>query len=619
MVTSLAVAHPAVPAGSPREREVIAAFSEITTEAITASRLEDLLALIGQKLCHLLGVSRCSVYLRQDDGRFRGGAGWCGETGNISAAVQAQEAGIPGDAFSREVIRGAAPVLISDVRNDPRPHRRTMEHWGVRAMLGVPLVFDGEVIGLIFVDNVAQEHEYTDDEVSLAELFGRLAALFIRQALQAARLGAQAEELDRRKRTLEFLADVHAKLTGAVLEGADIRAVVGLLSELAGSPVALLDEDFAVLAWTAPAPLRTGPPVLGDRARERPALRAALASLSAARPSTVLEPSSALGLGRRHVVCRLIVEGRPSGYLDVVESGRALGDLDAELAERGATVLALQVLSERRQIEAEGQARDDFLSDLLNNHRDVAQLARRGVPFGVDLTEPHVLVRLAVESGEGHLHASVARRLVVADLATRLGTDEPPANTLPGAVVVLVRLGEAAGVSHPDEVRAHVAAVADAVVPRVCVRGGVVSAVCREPEDFPRAHRELREVEELSRSFGWSRRVVTVDELGLFRVVVASGRVREAVRFADELVRPVREHDGADGSLLATWRAFLAAEARVQRAAADLGVHENTVRYRLARVRELTGKDPASLDTMLTARAAFQILELAGWFRDTDR
>jgi DNA-binding PucR family transcriptional regulator len=146
-----------------------------------------------------------------------------------------------------------------------------------------------------------------------------------------------------------------------------------------------------------------------------------------------------------------------------------------------------------------------------------------------------------------------------------------------------------------------------------------VSAVCREPEDFPRAHRELREVEELSRSFGWSRRVVTVDELGLFRVVVASGRVREAVRFADELVRPVREHDGADGSLLATWRAFLAAEARVQRAAADLGVHENTVRYRLGRVRELTGKDPASLDTLLTARAAFQILELAGWFRDTDR
>ena len=354
---TFAAARPDLPGDGPREREVIAAFAEITTEAITATRLENLLALVGQKLCHLLGVSRCSVYLLEDDGRFRGGAGWCGQAGNISAAVQAQEAGIPGDAFSREVIRNAAPVLISDVRNDPRPHRRTMEHWGVRAMLGVPLVFDDEVIGLIFVDNVAQEHVYTDDEVSLAELFGRLAALFIRQALQAARLAAQAEELDRQKRTLEFLADVHATLTGAVLGGADIRAVVGLLSGLAGAPVALLDEDLAVLTWTAPAALRAAPPVLGERARHRPALRAALAELSGGAPEHGAR--AVVGLRSRPAPrrLRLLVEGRPSGYLAVVEAGRALGDLDTKLAQRGATVLALQVLSERRQIEAEGQAR----------------------------------------------------------------------------------------------------------------------------------------------------------------------------------------------------------------------------------------------------------------------
>ncbi|MFD2399234.1 hypothetical protein ACFSVJ_24135 [Prauserella oleivorans] len=57
-----------------RERDVIAAFSEITTEAITATRLEGLLSLLGRKLCQLLGVMRCSVYLRRDDGRFRGAA-----------------------------------------------------------------------------------------------------------------------------------------------------------------------------------------------------------------------------------------------------------------------------------------------------------------------------------------------------------------------------------------------------------------------------------------------------------------------------------------------------------------------------------------------------------------
>jgi DNA-binding PucR family transcriptional regulator len=51
----------------------------------------------------------------------------------------------------------------------------------------------------------------------------------------------------------------------------------------------------------------------------------------------------------------------------------------------------------------------------------------------------------------------------------------------------------------------------------------------------------------------------------------------------------------------------------VQRTAADLGVHENTVRYRLGRIREVTGRDPAALDTLLSARMAFQVLDLAGW------
>ena len=139
-----------------------------------------MLGLLGQKLCHLLGVSRCSVYLRGSDGRFRGAAGYCEHDGDISAAVRAQEAGIPGDGFSLEVIATAAPVLIADVPGDPRPHRRTMEHWHVRAMLGVPLVFDGEVIGLIFVDNVQRDHDYTPEDVALAELFARVAELGLR-------------------------------------------------------------------------------------------------------------------------------------------------------------------------------------------------------------------------------------------------------------------------------------------------------------------------------------------------------------------------------------------------------------------------------------------------------
>lgn len=596
-----------------RERDVIAAFAEVTTEAITAPGLPDLLQLIGRRLCKLLDVHRCSVYLRTGD-RFSGAAGHCEIEGDISAAVQAQEAGIEGDAFSQEVIASARPVLISDVRADPRPHRRTMEHWRVRAMLGVPLVFDGEVIGLIFVDNVEEEHTYSDDDVGIAEMFGRLAAIFIRQAMLNSQLAAKAAEVVRQKNTLGYLATVHHKLTDAVLEGADIGTVVTMLSELAAKPVVLYDESFGVLAWAAPPALRmTEPPVLDRRTREHPNVRVAIATLSASRPSTVVPVLQAHGFGRRHQLTRLTIEGRPGGYLAVVEVGRGLSDLDAKLAESGATVLALQILSERRQIEAEGQARDDFLSDLLRSTRDEAQLVRRAPQFGVDLSEPHVVVRLGVGSGTQQLSASAGRSLIVRRFADVLGGPEPPAVGLPGAVVVLVRLNGHGRAGGPAELRGPVEEVVASLGPLLDVRTAVVSRVCRAAADFPRAHRELRDVEELAASFGWRDGVLTVDELGLFRVVMNSGKVREAVQFAHETVQPVRDHDGADGPLLATWRAFVAADGRVQRAAAALDVHENTVRYRLGRIREIVGTDPAELDTLLAARMAFQVLDLAGW------
>lgn len=601
----------APPPTRPRERDVIVAFSEITTQAITDAKLEDLLCLVGKKLCHLLGVTRCSLYLRRSDGRFRGAAGYCEEAGDISEAVKRQESGIAGDNFSQEVISSKQPVVINDVLNDPRPHRRTMTHWNVRAMLGVPLIFDDKVIGLIFVDNRGLKHGYTPEDVNIAEMFARLSALFISQAMLNARLRLQAADIARRKNTLAYVADVHQKLTSAVLEGADISTVVKLLSELSAKPVVLYSADFQVLAWTAPEALKlTQPPIIAPQVRSIPSVRATLDELSVKRPSATVPAKLSVGLGRRHLMCRLMIEGKPSGYLGIVEVGRSIEPMDARIAEHGATVLSLQILSERRQIETEGQARDDYLSDLLRSSRDKEHLIRRGPQLGIDLSDPHVLVRFSVDDNPAQLSASAAQSLVTRTFNKILHIPEPPAVRLPGAVIVLVRLGSANEIAELDELCAKVAEVRSALATLLDPGATVISSVCHQASDFAHAHRELREVGSIARSFNWKGRVLTVDELGLFRVVVSSGRVKEAVHFAHAFVRSVRAYD--DGTLLGTWRAFVTAEGRVQTAAKALAVHENTVRYRLGKIKEINQQDPTSLDSLLSARMSFQVLDLAG-------
>jgi purine catabolism regulator len=66
----------------------------------------------------------------------------------------------------------------------------------------------------------------------------------------------------------------------------------------------------------------------------------------------------------------------------------------------------------------------------------------------------------------------------------------------------------------------------------------------------------------------------------------------DAVRaFADGLLRALKDHDATGrGDLVASLRAWLSRHGQWDAAAADLGVHRHTLRYRMRRVEEILGR-----------------------------
>ncbi|MYS05211.1 PucR family transcriptional regulator, partial [Streptomyces sp. SID6041] len=66
----------------------------------------------------------------------------------------------------------------------------------------------------------------------------------------------------------------------------------------------------------------------------------------------------------------------------------------------------------------------------------------------------------------------------------------------------------------------------------------------------------------------------------------------DAVRaFADGMLRALRDHDATGrGDLVASLRAWLSRHGQWDAAAADLGVHRHTLRYRMRRVEEILGR-----------------------------
>jgi sugar diacid utilization regulator len=141
----------------------------------------------------------------------------------------------------------------------------------------------------------------------------------------------------------------------------------------------------------------------------------------------------------------------------------------------------------------------------------------------------------------------------------------------------------------------------------------VISAVCHELADYPRAAVEVRRVMDLLARIGRPGQVELAGELAVSRLIAASVPSAQAVDTARQLVGPIVELDRAGSAeLLPTLRALLAEEGQVRGTARRLGVHENTVRYRMAKVRDSSAIDPHRLDSLLDLRYCLQILDLSG-------
>ncbi|NEB58051.1 PucR family transcriptional regulator, partial [Streptomyces griseus] len=87
----------------------------------------------------------------------------------------------------------------------------------------------------------------------------------------------------------------------------------------------------------------------------------------------------------------------------------------------------------------------------------------------------------------------------------------------------------------------------------------------------------------------------------------------DAVRaFADGMLRALYEHDAKGrGDLVASLRAWLSRHGQWDAAAADLGVHRHTLRYRMRRVEEILGRSLDDPDVRMELWLALKTTEAA--------
>ncbi|GGW07804.1 hypothetical protein GCM10010230_53040 [Streptomyces narbonensis] len=435
----------------------------------------------------------------------------------------------------------------------------------VRRLLGAGVVGLGFAVGVNYEEIPPALLEAAREEhLPLLEVPRRTPFLAISKAVSAAISADQYRAV-----TAGF--EAQRELTRAALaEGPE--AVVTRLAAHVDGWAALYDTSGTVVAvspeWATRRAARLTPDV--ERLRDRPAPASAVVGGTDDRVEL-----QSLGSGRR-------VRGALA-----VGTGAPLGTAERYAVHSAIALLTLTTERSRSLQAAEQRLGAAVLKLMLAGQPDHAR-AVAGEVYGGLLDAPFRL--LVAEPAGGEQAAEAPLPALAETLETAAARAGEAVLTVPereGRLVVLA--GDGGAVVTACHAYAEREAEETGLVVGLSAPAGPVAAAT--------AYKQAEQALAVARRRG--RALVEHEELAAGSVLplLADDAVRA---FADGMLRALREHDATGrGDLVASLRAWLSRHGQWDAAAADLGVHRHTLRYRMRRVEEILGRSLDDADVRM--------------------
>jgi purine catabolism regulator len=284
----------------------------------------------------------------------------------------------------------------------------------------------------------------------------------------------------------------------------------------------------------------------------------------------------------------------PEAWLVAVRDDGGLADFDRLILQQAVTVVALELMRGRVVLDTERRLAGEVLEEVLSGVAGPQDVQSRLRPFGVGSDAAVMVFELdEPASAQAALHALVMDAGSHALVAAR---GELLCAVIDSSSVDPVQLAEQAR----QELDRHFGSTRAAVSRRAPVT------------ELRRSFHEARCALEVSAlSNGGSTEVATYRDLGAFQFLL-SVQDDETLRvYADSVLGPLANGEGDYGDeLLRSLEAFLEHNGHWERAARDLACHRHTLRYRIRRIEELTGRDLGTARDRIEFWLALQAREL---------
>ena len=560
--------------------------------AASTPRPDELLELIIRETTSAIGTDVCSLYLLTGRELLLTATNGLNENmvGKVTMKV--------GEGITGWVAESRRPAVVPDVSQEP--------HWKwvpgldedrFHSMASVPIESGPRLVGVINVQSTERREFNSGDIDFLRAIAAQVAGILERSELQR-RTEVQLAEI-------RLSHDIHERFTNLSLDGAGIHSILDAIGSLAGGRAALYSAD-------------------GYRVR-------GAGESSDGMPQRIHLPAPASAIGRE----LRINAGRPPRPLDVIPvraGAEMLGllavgvdeeKMDAEgrvrALEHGSTILALELAKERAAAEVERRLRGDLVEEVLAGGleaEEAERIARQAERLGHRLPQRAWVVVL--EADDDKTEAALAARGQQDRLDGALNglvrSRLPGALTLvrPASAVFLVPDELANDLATVEKLAAQVLAAAAPVMKPGSGSVGIGN-IANGVGELARSHIEARQALRLTRRAGSRGRVASYRSLGAFRLLLEVQSPEALRRFVDELLGPLLKYaQSRDTPLLETLEALAAARWIRRGGARQLGIHINSMTYRIERIQALTGLQLDDPETRVAISIALRARAMLG-------
>mgnify|MGYP001358383365 CR=1 FL=1 len=453
----------------------------------------------------------------------------------------------------------------------------TFRQEGPGALVGLPLIRDNEIVGLLFVAD-RYRRPYTTQAISILSTLATHGAVALRNARDFERAAAALAEasqardqLERHLRGIQSATDAHERLTSLLARGASLATLCQAIADMLAGDLLVLDElGHVVGKGLAAAHDSAGARGYTPRGEHGAALaEATRRSRETGRSVLAYEADG------EHCRVMCVIGGDDTLGTALMFHHGDLKDIALRTFERSASVIGIVLLSQQRAEAARNRSASTLLRSLVSLRQDeLGALATAAARHGLDLSHPLALVLVEIEGGG----AAAAARRFRSETALR----DALVDDVDGTLVVLCTATAA------TDARRTVSAWLGREV--AAAHRGVLSRPLTTPAQLPASYATLRRALAVLSRLGASRVILDQNELALYSALFESHDQASLRAFVDATIGATLAHDRKRGSgLTATLLCYFDSNQNARTTAQRLGIHVNTVRQRLAAGEDLLG------------------------------